>query len=344
MEKHMNYSSCVRMKKLLKVSGIVVLALAVLAVVTWHTLPLLPMTPQGEMTRAILVEMTRNEEQLAAQAEKSDAAYHHLQVMRQSFPPIAIQLIGPDPGVCEIAPLLPDMVRLSRACSRTDDLYSHYTKSENEWIATAPEVEPEVQAALVRDTEAFFRQAAEAADMRTQYAACASLVLRWIPALARNEEQATQMTQLVMAMEPAARPLIIRYLDSRTGEDTISPMVRALPALRVLMREFLKNDTPRKQKLIAELEQISTQALENLRKASDASSARTAAESLSALSALSIRLQNLLEPVLFEQPESPELRQLDEIQSMIEKRIEELRKLPEPFYGCKELENLCTWG
>jgi hypothetical protein len=223
-------------------------------------------------------------------------------------------------------------------------LYSHYTKSENEWIATAPEVEPEVQAALVRDTEAFFRQAAEAADMRTQYAACAALVLRWMPALPRNEEQAAQMTQLVMSIEPAARPLINRYLDSRTGEDTISPMVRALPALRVLMREFLKNDTPRRQKLITELEQISTQALENLSKASDASSARTAAESLSALSTRRIRLQNLLTPVLFEQPESPELRQLDEIQSMIEKRIEELRKLPEPFYGCKELENLCTWG
>ena len=331
-------------KKLLKISGTVVLTLVILAVAVWNTLPLLPMTPQGEMTRAILVEMTRNEDQLAGQTAKSDTAYHHLQVMRQSFLPIAMQLTGPDPGVCEIAPLLPDIVRLSRACSRTDDLYSHYTKSENEWIATAPEVEPEVQAALVRDTEAFFRQAAEAADMRTQYAACAALVLRWMPALPRNEEQAAQMTQLVMSIEPAARPLINRYLDSRTGEDTISPMVRALPALRVLLREFLKNDTPRRQKLITELEQISTQALENLSKASDASSARTAAESLSALSTRRIRLQNLLAPVLFEQPESPELRQLDEIQSMIEKRIEELRKLPEPFYGCKELENLCTWG
>lgn len=331
-------------KKLLKISGTVVLTLVILAVAVWYTLPLLPMTPQGEMTRAILVEMTRNENQLAEQTAKSDTAYHHLQVMRQSFLPIAMQLTGPDPGVCEIAPLLPDIVRLSRACSRTDDLYSHYTKSKNEWIATAPEVEPEVQAALVRDTEAFFRQAAEAADMRTQYAACAALVLRWMPALPRNEEQAAQMTQLVMAMAPAARPLINRYLDSRTGEDTISPMVRALPALRVLMREFLKNDTPRRQKLITELEQISTQALENLSKASDAPSARTAAESLSALSTRRIQLQNLLTPVLFEQPESPELRQLDEIQSMIEKRIEELRKLPEPFYGCKELENLCTWG
>lgn len=331
-------------KKLLKISGTVVLTLVILAVAVWYTLPLLPMTPQGEMTRAILVEMTRNEEQLAAQAEKSDTAYHHLHVMRQSFLPIAMQLTGPDPGVCEIAPLLPDIVRLSRACSRTDDLYSHYIKSENEWIATAPEVEPEVQAALVRDTEAFFRQAAEAADMRTQYAACAALVLRWMPALPRNEEQAAQMTQLVMSIKPAARPLINRYLDSRTGEDTISPMVRALPALRVLMREFLKNDTPRRQKLITELEQISTQALENLSKASDAPSARTAAESLSALSARRTQLQNLLEPVLFDQPESPELQQLDEIQSMIEKRIEELRKLPEPFYGCKELENLCTWG
>ena len=59
-------------KKLLKISGTVVLTLVILAVAVWYTLPLLPMTPQGEMTRAILVEMTRNEEQLAAQAENAD--------------------------------------------------------------------------------------------------------------------------------------------------------------------------------------------------------------------------------------------------------------------------------
>ena len=329
-------------KKLLKISGTVVLTLVILAVAVWYTLPLLPMTPQGEMTRAILVEMTRNEEQLAAQAEKSDTAYHHLQVMRQSFLPIAIQLIGPDPGVCEIAPLLPDILRLSVAASRTDKLYTHYTKPANGWLTTAPAVESEIQEELIRDTEAFFRQAAEAQDMQTQYAACAALALRWIPALPMDDEQESRMTQLTMVMAPAARPLLIRYLDTR--DDTVYPMMQALPALRALFREFLKQNPPQLQKLIAEIVQLDASTLETLRTVNDAATARTAAEKLRNINKRRNQLYIFLAPVLYDEPKHPELQKLDEFQPGIEKRVEELYKLPEPFYGCKELEDIFCWG
>jgi hypothetical protein len=168
----------VKVKKLLKISGIVILSLVVLAVAIWHVLPLLPMTPQGEMVRALVVQMTKNEEQLAAQTEKSDTAYHHLRAVRHAFPFLATRLMGPKPGDYRIAPLLPDILRLSVAASRTDKLYTHYTRPADGWLTTAPAVEPEIQEELIRDTEAFFRQAAEAQDMQTQYAACAALDTR----------------------------------------------------------------------------------------------------------------------------------------------------------------------
>ena len=56
------------------------------------------------------------------------------------------------------------------------------------------------------------------------------------------------------------------------------------------------------------------------------------------------QLYIFLAPVLYDEPKHPELQKLDEFQPGIEKRVEELYKLPEPFYGCKELENLSTWG
>lgn len=331
-------------KKLLKISGTVVLTLVILAVAVWYTLPLLPMTPQGEMTRAILVEMTRNEEQLAALPEKSDTAYHHMQVVRQSFVPLGIRLMGPDPGIGEIAPLLPDMVRLFRAMARTDESYSHFTKPENGWRATAPAVEPDTREILMRDTETFLRQAAEAADMQTQYAACATLALRWIPAHPQNEEQEKQMAGRTMAMLPAARPLIIRALDAPVEDNTVEPMMQALPVLCALYREVLKNDTPRLQKLLAELVQLDTSTLDTLRTVNDAPSAQAAAEKLLKIGKSHSCLLTRLAPLILEEPEIPELQKLNEISPEIEKRIEELRKLPKPFYGCKELENLYTWG
>ena len=329
-------------KKLLKISGIVALALVILAVAIWHTLPLLPMTPQGEMTRALMVQMAMNEEQLATQAEKSDTAYHHLRVVRQSFTSLLVHLMGPEPGIGETAPLIPDMAHLILAQSRTDELYTHYTKPENGWLATAPAVEPEIQEALARDTEAFFRQASAAEDMQTQYAACAALALRWIPALPQNNEQESRLTQLTVAMEPAARPLIIRYLDARN--DTVTPMVKALPALRVLCREFLKQNPQHTQKLIAELVQLDTAVLETLRTVNDADSAATAAERLQDINKQFNRLLARLVYLLPERPESPEQQKLNEIQSEIEKRAAELHKLPDPFYGCKELADIFCWG
>lgn len=329
-------------KKLLKISGVVILSLLVLAVAIWYTLPLMPMTPQGEMVRALVVQMTKNEEQLAAQTEKSDTAYHHLRAVRHAFPSLAHRLMGPKPGNYKIVPLLPDIVRLSAAASRTDKLYTHYTKPANGWHATAPAAGPEIQEALIRDTEAFFRQAAEAQDMQTQYAACAALALRWIPALPMNEEQESRMTQLTLAMEPAARPLLIRYLDTR--DNTVYPMMEALPALRVLFREFLKQNPPQFQKILTELVQLDASILETLRTVNDAATARTAAEKLRNINERRNQLYIFLVPVLYDEPKHPELQKLDEFQPGIEKRVEELYKLPEPFYGCQELEDIFCWG
>ena len=331
-----------KVKKLLKISGIVILSLVVLAVAIWHVLPLLPMTPPGEMARALVVQMTKNEEQLAAQTEKSDTAYHHLRAVRHAFPFLATRLMGPKPGDYRIAPLLPDILRLSVAASRTDKLYTHYTRPADGWLTTAPAVEPEIQEELIRDTEAFFRQAAEAQDMQTQYAACAALALRWIPALPMDDEQESRMTQLTMAMAPAARPLLIRYLDTR--DDTVYPMMQALPALRVLFREFLKQNPPQLQKLIAEIVQLDASTLETLRTVNDAATARTAAEKLRNINERRNQLYIFLAPVLFDEPKCPELQKLDEFQPGIEKRVEELHKLPEPFYGCKELADIFCWG
>lgn len=331
-----------KVKKLLKISGIVILSLVVLAVAIWHVLPLLPMTPPGEMARALVVQMIKNEEQLATQAEKSDTAYHHLRAVRQAFPPLATRLMGPKPGDYRIAPLLPDILRLSVAASRTDKLYTHYTRPADGWLTTAPAVEPEIQEELIRDTEAFFRQAAEARDMQTQYAACAALALRWIPALPRNDEQESRMTQLTMAMAPAARPLLIRYLDTR--DDTVYPMMQALPALRALFREFLKQNPPQLQKLIAEIVQLDASTLETLRTVNDAATAHTAAEKLQSINKQRNRLYLFLVPVIYDEYKCPELQKLDEFQPGIEKRVEELHKLPEPFYGCKELADIFCWG
>lgn len=331
-----------KVKKLLKISGIVILSLVVLAVAIWHVLPLLPMTPPDEMTRALVVQMIKNEEQLATQAEKSDTAYHHLRAVRQAFPPLATRLMGPKPGDYRIAPLLPDILRLSVAASRTDKLYTHYTRPADGWLTTAPAVEPEIQEELIRDTEAFFRQAAEARDMQTQYAACAALALRWIPALPRNDEQESRMTQLTMAMAPAARPLLIRCLDTR--DDTVYPMMQALPALRVLFREFLKQNPPQLQKLIAEIVQLDASTLETLRTVNDAATAHSAAERLQSINKQRNRLYLFLVPVIYDEYKCPELQKLDEFQPGIEKRVEELHKLPEPFYGCKELADIFCWG
>lgn len=331
-------------KKLLKISGIAVLSLVLLVVALWYSLPLLPVAPQVRMTRELLVQMTRNEEQLAALPEKSDTAYHHMQVVRQSFVPLGIRLMGPDPGIGEIAPLLPDMVRLFRAMARTDESYSHFTKPENGWRATAPAVEPDTRETLMRDTETFLRQAAEAADMQTQYAACATLALRWIPAHPQNEEQEKQMAGRTMAMLPAARPLIIRALDAPVEDNTVEPMMQALPVLHALYREVLKNDTPRLQKLLAELVQLDTSTLDTLRTVNDAPSAQAAAEKLLKIGKSRSCLFTRLAPLLLEGPEIPELQKLNEISPEIEKRAEELRKLPEPFYGCDELAELLSWG
>ena len=331
-----------KVKKLLKISGIVILSLVVLAVAIWHVLPLLPMTPPGEMARALVVQMIKNEEQLAAQTEKSDTAYHHLRAVRHAFPFLATRLMGPKPGDYRIAPLLPDILRLSVAASRTDKLYTHYTRPADGWLTTAPAVEPEIQEELIRDTEAFFRQAAEARDMQTQYAACAALALRWIPALPMDDEQESRMTQLTMAMAPAARPLLIRYLDTR--DDTVYPMMQALPALRVLFREFLKQNPPQLQKLIAEIVQLDASTLETLRTVNDAATARTASEKLRNINERRNRLYLFLVPVIYDEYKCPELQKLDEFQPGIEKRVEELHKLPEPFYGCKELADIFCWG
>lgn len=331
-----------KVKKLLKISGIVILSLVVLAVAVWHVLPLLPMTPPDEMARALVVQMIKNEEQLATQAEKSDTAYHHLRAVRQAFPPLAHRLMGPKPGDYRIAQLLPDILRLSVAASRTDKLYTHYTRPADGWLTTAPAVEPEIQEELIRDTEAFFRQAAEARDMQTQYAACAALALRWIPALPQNDEQESRMTQLTMAMAPAARPLLIRYLDTR--DDTVYPMMQALPALRALFREFLKQNPPQLQKLIAEIVQLDASTLETLRTVNDAATAHTAAERLQSINKQRNRLYLFLVPVIYDEYKCPELQKLDEFQPGIEKRVEELHKLPEPFYGCKELADIFCWG
>ena len=75
----------------------------------------------------------------------------------------------------------------------------------------------------------------------------------------------------------------------------------------------------------------------------DAPSAQAAAEKLLKIGKSHSCLFTRLAPLLLEEPEIPELQKLNEISPEIEKRIEELRKLPEPFYGCKELENLYTW-
>ena len=228
------------------------------------------------------------------------------------------------------------------AASRTDKLYTHYTRPADGWLTTAPAVEPEIQEELIRDTEAFFRQAAEARDMQTQYAACAALALRWIPALPMDDEQESRMTQLTMAMAPAAQPLLIRYLDTR--DNTVYPMMEALPALRVLFREFLKQNPPQLQKLIAEIVQLDASTLETLRTVNDAATARTAAEKLRNINERRNQLYIFLAPVLYDEPKCPELQKLDEFQPGIEKRVEELHKLPEPFYGCKKLADIFCWG
>jgi hypothetical protein len=121
-------------------------------------------------------------------------------------------------------------------------------------------------------------------------------------------------------------------------------MMQALPVLRALYREVLKNDTPRLQKLLAELVQLDTSTLDTLRTVNDAPSAQAAAEKLLKIGKSHSCLFTRLAPLLLEEPELPELQKLNEISPEIEKRIEELRKLPKPFYGCKELENLYTWG
>lgn len=324
--------------------------LLVLLVCLWYGIALLPLPPQAEIQRRMLVHICQNEEQIIRDVQ----SYQMGRPAREpDYGMMASELWGgrrvvkeivnsaSEPGVCEILAMGRELLLLRWVQSRVDRVFCGVGNSEENTV------EPEIFNKLMSDTNAFFGKLATSSDGSAYYDDCAALAVRWkilISTAPRPLLDELAKRQPMEEMLSAARPLVEKYLEKPARDSVWTAVVRILPPLQYACSEVLKSNPARMAELLNNMERAENHLLELVLGVKDAATAEAAEQSiLEALQRCS-EVYERVRPVqgaISAPIETPERRKTADA---LEKRLQELRNLPQPFYGNKTLKRVLTWG